>query len=84
MKTTRAGIIQPNRRVYSFASRLAPPAAKDAWWALSPAQRHAFAAVHMPNWGTTDFDENYGLMSSSTDRHYSSRAYGMERTRYSS
>lgn len=55
----------------------------DKWWALSQAQRDAFTAVHMPNWGTSDFDGNYGLMSSSTDRHYSSRAYGMERTRYS-
>jgi HORMA domain-containing protein len=56
----------------------------DKWRALSPVQRDAFAAVHMPGWGTSDFDGNYGSMSSSTDRHYSSRAYGMERTRYSS
>ncbi len=53
------------------------------WWALTPAERQAFAAVHMPGWGTSDFDGNYGTMTSSTDRQYSSRAYGLDRTRYS-
>lgn len=56
----------------------------DKWKALTQPQRDAFAAVHMPDWGTSNFDGNYRLMSSSTDRQYSSRAYGMERTRYSS
>ncbi|HEY8791314.1 MAG TPA: hypothetical protein VIL96_00335 [Gaiellaceae bacterium] len=56
----------------------------DKWRALSQTERDTFEAVHMPDWGTSDFDGNYGLMSSSTDRQYSSRAYGMERTRYSS
>jgi len=55
----------------------------EIWWALSKAQRDAFAAVHMPGWGTSGFDGNYGTMSSSSDRRYASRAYGMERTRYS-
>jgi hypothetical protein len=55
----------------------------DKWWALSQRERDAFAAVYMPGWGTSDFDGNYGLMSNSTDRRYASRAYGMERTRYS-
>jgi hypothetical protein len=54
------------------------------WWDLSQAERDAFAAIHMPEWGTSDFDGNYGLMSSLTDRRYASRAYGMERIRYSS
>ena len=54
------------------------------WCDLSPAEREAFSVVHMPGWGTSDFDGNYGVMSSSVDRHYASRAYGMERTRYSS
>jgi len=54
-----------------------------AWGALSQAQRDAFMAQNMPGWGPSDFDGSYGAMSSSTDRHYASRAYGMERTRYS-
>lgn len=54
------------------------------WWELSQAERDAFSAAHMPGWGTSDFNGNYGVMSSSTDRHYASRAYGMERIRYSS
>ncbi len=54
------------------------------WVDLSPTERAAFAAVHMPGWGTSDFDGNYGFMTSLTDRHYVSRAYGIERTRYSS
>src|SRR5206468_3497360 len=28
----------------------------DGWWALPPAQREAFAADHMPDWVTSDFD----------------------------
>lgn len=55
----------------------------DRWWALSKEKRDAFAKVHMPGWGTTNFDGNYGIMSSSSDRRYASRAYGMERTCYS-
>jgi len=55
----------------------------DKWRALTKEQRDAFAAVHMPDWGTSDFDGNYGTMSSSSDRRYASHAYGMERTRYS-
>lgn len=54
------------------------------WWGLSAAERDAFAALHMPNWGTTDFDGDYGYMTNTADRRYTSRAYGMERTRYSS
>ena len=52
------------------------------WSALSPAERAAFRALHMPGWGPSDFDGDYGSMSSSTDRRYVSRAYGLERTRY--
>ena len=37
----------------------------------------------MPGWGVSDFDGNYGTMTSSAGRRYASRAYGMERTRYS-
>ena len=37
----------------------------------------------MPGWGKSDFDGNYGGLASSADRHYASRAYGLERTRYS-
>ncbi len=54
------------------------------WSNLSPAERDAFRARHMPGWGPSDFDGNYGLMSTWTDRRYASRSYGMERTRYSS
>ncbi len=55
----------------------------DKWWELSNEQREAFANVHMRGWGTTNFNGNYGIMSSSSDRRYASRDYGMERTRYS-
>ncbi len=55
----------------------------DKWWSLSQDERDAFAAVYMPDWGTSDFDGNYGPMSRSSDRRYASRAYGMDRTRYS-
>jgi HORMA domain-containing protein len=53
------------------------------WSDLSQAERDAFRALHMPGWGPSDFDGSYGSMSGSTDRRYASRAYGMERTRYS-
>ncbi len=53
-------------------------------WRDLPAQKkEAFAAVHMPDWGTSDFDGNYGTMTQNVDRRYASRAYGLERTRYS-
>jgi len=55
----------------------------DKWRALSKERRDSFANVHMAGWGTSNFDGNYGIMSSSSDRRYASRAYGMERTRYS-
>lgn len=54
-----------------------------AWSDLTPGAREAFKAAHLPGWGPSDFDGNYGPMSSSTDRHYASQAYGLERTRYS-
>jgi hypothetical protein len=53
-----------------------------SWWELSPTQRAEFAALYMPGWGTSDFDGDYSGMSGSTDRRYASRAYGMDRTRY--
>lgn len=53
------------------------------WRALTQAKRDAFASVHMPGWGVSDFDGSYGAMTSSAVRRYASRAYGMERTRYS-
>jgi hypothetical protein len=51
--------------------------------ALTQAQRNAFAAAHMPGWGPSDFDGSYGTLIGSTDKRFASRAYGMERTRYS-
>jgi hypothetical protein len=56
----------------------------EKWYELSEAKRNAFRAMYLQGWGPSDFDGNYGLMSSSTDRRYASRAYGMERIRYSS
>lgn len=53
------------------------------WWDLAEATRVAFASIHMPGWGTTDFNGSYGTMAGRTDRQYASRAYGMDRTRYS-
>ena len=44
------------------------------WSALSKTARDAFRALHLPGWGPSDFDGNYGSMSSSTDRRYASRA----------
>ncbi len=53
------------------------------WRALTQAQRDAFIAKYLADWGTSDFDGSYGSLIGSTDRQYSSRAYGMDRTRYS-
>lgn len=55
----------------------------EKWLGLSQAERDTFSAVHLPNWGTSNLDYNYGAMSSSADRRFASRAYGIERTRYS-
>lgn len=55
----------------------------DKWGALSEAQEKAFRAAHLQGWGPTDFDGNYDGLAGSTDRQYASRAYGMDRTRYS-
>jgi hypothetical protein len=53
------------------------------WKALTKAQKDAFREKYLPGWGTSNFDGDYGTLSGSTDRHYSSRAFGMDRTRYS-
>lgn len=52
------------------------------WEALTQAQRDAFRERHLLGWEPSDFDGSYGGLAGSTDRHYSSRAYGMDRTRY--
>jgi hypothetical protein len=54
-----------------------------SWSALSKAEQDSFREQYLPGWGPSGFDGNYGSMSSATDRRYASRAYGMERTRYS-
>jgi Bacterial HORMA domain family 1 len=54
------------------------------WAALSKPEQDGFRELHLPGWGPSDFNGNYGAMSSVADRRYASRAYGMERTRYSS
>ncbi len=54
------------------------------WWNLTQSQRDAFAAVHMVGWGTSDFDGKYGVLVAATDKRFASRAYGMERTQYTS
>lgn len=56
----------------------------DKWRGLSQAERDAFAAEYLAGWGDTDFDGNYGGLISTTDKRFASRAYGMERTRYTS
>jgi hypothetical protein len=56
----------------------------DKWSNLTQEQRDVFAAVHMVGWGISDFDGNYRGLIATTDRRFASRAYGMERTRYSS
>ena len=53
-----------------------------SWEALTQAQQDAFREEHLPGWGPSDFDGSYGTLAGSTDRHYASRAYGMDRTRY--
>src|SRR5215207_647515 len=52
------------------------------WTALTQAERDVLQAVYLPDWGTNNLDSNYGAMSSSADRRFASKAYGMERTRY--
>ena len=52
------------------------------WWDLTDAKRQAFRDTHNITWGTTDFDGNYGGLIAATDKHFASRAYGMERTQY--
>lgn len=52
----------------------------DAWWDLAQSEREAF----LPGWEATDFDGDYGAMAASADRRYASRAYGLERMRYTS
>ena len=54
----------------------------DKWWALTQEERDLFSAIYMSGWEESQFDGNYGTMSSSTNRHYASRAYGLERTDY--
>jgi hypothetical protein len=54
------------------------------WKDLPQADRDAFAKLHMPGWGPSSFSGDYGAMTQSADRRYASRAYGLERTRYSS
>ncbi|MGD9734945.1 MAG: hypothetical protein AB7V58_04955 [Solirubrobacterales bacterium] len=53
------------------------------WKALTKAQKDAFREKYLPGWGPSNFDGDYGTLSGSTDRHYASRAYGLDRTRYS-
>ena len=55
----------------------------EKWRALTQVKRDAFAELHMPGWGVSDFDGTYGTMTSSAGRRYASGAYGMERTDYS-
>jgi hypothetical protein len=54
----------------------------ERWEALTQTQKDAFRDEHLPGWGPVDFDGDYGVLAGSTDRQYSSRAYGMDRTRY--
>jgi hypothetical protein len=54
------------------------------WTTLAAAERDAFRARYLPGWGPSDFNGHYGPMASSVDRRYASRAYGIERIRYSS
>jgi hypothetical protein len=53
------------------------------WADLSIKQREDFAKAHLPGWGSSDFDGTYGSLTANVDKHYASRAYGLERTRYS-
>jgi len=50
---------------------------------LTDAERQAFRDKHNVTWGTTAFDGNYSGLVASGDKHFASRAYGMERTQYS-
>jgi hypothetical protein len=53
-----------------------------SWKALTTEQKDAYREKNLPGWVSGDFDGDYGTLSGSTDRHYSSRAYGIDRTRY--
>lgn len=52
------------------------------WRDMTDDQRKAFRTEHNLTWGTTDFDGNYSGLVASTDKHFASRAHGMERTQY--
>lgn len=52
------------------------------WWDLTDAERQAFREEHNITWSTTDFDGDYSGLVPSIDKHFASRAYGMERTQY--
>jgi hypothetical protein len=52
------------------------------WKGLTNAQQQAFRDKHNITWDTTDFDGNYSGLVGSTDKHFASRAYGIERTQY--
>ena len=53
------------------------------WDALAQAEKDAFRKQHLPGWGPSSFDGRYDGMTYSADRQYSSRAYGLQRTRHS-
>ena len=53
------------------------------WWDLTSNARQAFEAAHMVGWGTSDFDGSYQGLTAATDKHFVSRAYGMDRTQFS-
>ncbi len=53
------------------------------WAALTQAEKEAFDKEHLPGWGPSSFDGHYDGMTTSADRQYSSRAYGLQRTRHS-
>jgi hypothetical protein len=53
------------------------------WAALTQAKKNAFNNGHLPGWGPSSFDGRYDGMTSSADRQYASRAYGLQRTRHS-
>ncbi len=52
------------------------------WWDLSQTVRDSLSKTYLPGWTTSSFSGNYGSMSASADKTYSSRAYGMKRTTY--
>lgn len=56
----------------------------EKWDGFTQTQKDAFRNEHLQGWGPTDFDGRYDGMTTSNDRQFASRAYGLQRIRHRS